>query len=344
MIGVCRASSSRKQSWPYGASITCSSTGLPSPRRAASISCDAHGGYSQSELKAISSVRAEIPSSARASDPSAVLPREIEIGQRPRRVDVRVGVEPLDERVGLVAEVALDLELRLGDRVANVVGELKSPAELVTQSLRRQIRDVADHSRHAHARARRVFGVVVVTPLPRRVAHDRVPGDRIPGHALRVQRVRAGDRHDRIDLVGVADRPLERLHSPERATGHRCEPLDPELVQERALGPDHVRDGDHREVGAIRPARGRIERRGSRGAAAPAEQVRGDDEVLVGVEGLAGADHPVPPAEALAGGAVAIVGPEAVPGALLRGRLREAGCVRVAAERVADHDHIVASG
>ena len=69
MMGVCRASSSRKQSWPYGASITWNSTGLPSARSASSISFDAAGGYSQSELNAISSVRAETPSSARASDP-----------------------------------------------------------------------------------------------------------------------------------------------------------------------------------------------------------------------------------------------------------------------------------
>ena len=69
MIGVCRASSSRKQSWPYGASITWSSTGLPSARSASSISRDPDGGYSQSELKAISSVRAVTPSSARVSEP-----------------------------------------------------------------------------------------------------------------------------------------------------------------------------------------------------------------------------------------------------------------------------------
>ena len=69
MIGVCRASSSRKQSWPYGASITWSSTGLPSPRSASSISRDPDGGYSQSELNAISSVRAVTPSSARVSEP-----------------------------------------------------------------------------------------------------------------------------------------------------------------------------------------------------------------------------------------------------------------------------------
>ena len=69
MIGVCRASSSRKQSWPYGASITWNSTGLSSASRASWISFDASGGYNQSELNAISSVRALTPASARASEP-----------------------------------------------------------------------------------------------------------------------------------------------------------------------------------------------------------------------------------------------------------------------------------
>jgi hypothetical protein len=69
MIGVCRASSSRKQSWPYGASITCDSTGLRKARSASATSRDADGGYSQSELNDISSVRARTPASARPSDP-----------------------------------------------------------------------------------------------------------------------------------------------------------------------------------------------------------------------------------------------------------------------------------
>ena len=51
-----------------------------------------------------------------------------------------------------------------------------------------------------------------------------------------LERVGARDRHDRVDLVGIADRPLERLHPAERAAGDRREPLDAELVEERALG------------------------------------------------------------------------------------------------------------
>jgi hypothetical protein len=69
MIGVCRASSSRKQSWPYGASMMWHSAGLPPERSASAIASESDGGYSQSELNAISSVRAETPSSALASDP-----------------------------------------------------------------------------------------------------------------------------------------------------------------------------------------------------------------------------------------------------------------------------------
>ena len=145
-----------------------------------------------------------------------------------------------------------------------------------------------------------------------------------------------------VDLVRVQDRPLERLHPAERAAGHGGEPLDPELVEERALGPHHVGDRDHREVGAVRPARRGVDRRRPGRPAAAAEQVRGDDEVAVGVERLAGADHPVPPAEALARVAVAIVGAEAVAAAAPAASVGVAGGVRVAAERVADEDRVVA--
>ena len=243
-----------------------------------------------------------------------------------------------------MAQVALDLELRLGDRVADVVRELQPPAELVVQRLRGQVRDVADHPGHTQAGLGRAARAVVAAALPGRIAHDRVTCDRVPGHALRVEGVRAGDRHDGIDLIGKQDRPLERLHPAERAAGYRREPLDTEFGQERPLGPHHVRDGDHGEVRSVRPACRRVGRRGSRRPAAAAEQVRGNDEETVGVERFAGADHPVPPAQRLAGRAVAILGAEPVARALLRRRLREARRVGVAAERVAHQDDVVAPG
>ncbi len=275
---------------------------------------------------------------------AAVLPREIEIGQGARRIEIGVGVEAPDERAGLVAQVALDLEFRVGDRVADVVGELQPPAKPVAHRRCGQVRDVADHPRHAHAGVGLAARAVVVATLPGRVAHDRVTRDRVPGHALRVEGVRAGDRHDGIDLIGKQDRPLERLHPAERAACHRREPLDSEYVQERALGPHHVRDRDHGEVRPVRPARRRVGRRRPCRPAAAAEQVGGDDEEAVGVERLAGADHPVPPAEALAGRAVAVLGRETVARARLGRRLGEAGRVGVAAERMAHQDDVVAPG
>ena len=142
-------------------------------------------------------------------------------------------------------------------------------------------------------------------------------------------------------LIAVLHGPLERLHAAERAAGDGGQPRDPELIQERALGPHHVGDRDDRKVGPVGPARCRVRGRRSRRAAAASEQIRADDEEPVGVERLAGADHAVPPAQAPAAAGVALVGAEAVPGALRGRRRREAGRVGVAAQRVADQNDVV---
>ena len=100
--------------------------------------------------------------------------------------------------------------------------------------------------------------------------------------------------------------------------------LMPKLVQQPALHLDHVADGDGREVAAVGLAGGGVDAAGAGGAAAAAQQVGADDEVAVGVNRLARADHDVPPA-----GIVLLV---------------VLGDVRVAADGVADQDGVVARG
>ena len=177
-----------------------------------------------------------------------------------------------------MAQVALDFELRFGDREPDVVAGLKLAAELVGERGAGQIRDVADHPCHAHPGVCSAPGGVVVAVLPAGIAQDRLSGDRVPGHALWLKGVRAGDRHDGVDLVRVQDRPLQRLHPPEGAAGHRRESLNAEGVQEGALRAHHVCDGDHRKVRTIGTAARRIDRRRSRRPATAAEQVGRDDE------------------------------------------------------------------
>ena len=96
-----------------------------------------------------------------------------------------------------------------------VRGRLQPAAELLVERLRRQVRHVADHPGHAHPGIGRAARAVVPAALPGGVAENRVPRDRVPGHALRVQGVRASDRHDGIDVIGKQDRPLEGLHPAE---------------------------------------------------------------------------------------------------------------------------------
>src|SRR4029453_8833997 len=107
--------------------------------------------------------------------------------------------------------------------------------------------------------------------------------------------------------------PLERLHASERTAGDGGQPRDPELVQQRSLGPHHVGDGDHWKIGTVGPPRSRVRRRRSGCATAAAKEIRADDEEAVRIERLAGADHSVPPAQTAPGTSIELLGAKAVP-------------------------------
>ena len=254
-------------------------------------------------------------------DQRAVLAREVEVVQRARDVEQRVGVEATGEAQPLVAQVALHLEVG-GERERVVVDVLQTAAELLLHRLVAQVGDVPDHARDAQALGRRLAAVVVAA-APVGVGHDRLPADLVEGDRHRRLTRRRGQRHAEVRAVGMRDRQLEHLHAAHRAAHGGQQLADAEVIEQQHLRVHHVPDGDDREVGAVRPARGRVLRGRPGAPAAAADDVGADDEVLVGVQSLAGTDHHVPPARALVLGGV------------------QPGDVGVSGERVGDEDGVV---
>ena len=94
------------------------------------------------------------------------------------------------------------------------------------------------------------------------------------------------------------------------------------MIDQPPLHFDDVADGDGGEVGGIAAAGGRVDGVGPGRAAAAAQDVRTNDEVAIGVDGLARANQDIPPAGVIVG---------VVP-----------GNVRIARKRMADQHGVVA--
>ena len=121
----------------------------------------------------------------------------------------------------------------------------------------------------------------------------------------------------------IARRPLQHLHAAHRAAGDREQRVDAEMVEQHRLRAHHVADGDDRKIEAPRLAGLRIGRGRPGRAHAAADHVRADDEIALGVDRLAGADHGLPPAR-------------------LAGDRMHVGDMLVAGQRVADQDGVAA--
>ena len=164
------------------------------------------------------------------------------------------------------------------------------------------------------------FGeIAAIAPVG--VGHDRLAADFVERDVLRGMFGGGGDRQGAIDALGIARRPLQDLHSAHRAAGDAKQHVDAEVVDEHRLGPNHVGDGDQRQVESIGGAGRRIGRGRPGGSHAAADDIGADDEETERVDRLARTDHRLPPA-VLAGHRVLI------------------GDVLVAGQRVADEDRI----
>ena len=159
-----------------------------------------------------------------------------------------------------------------------------------------------------------------------RVGDDGATRHLVEGNVLGVQIRRAGHHHGMAHALGIAQRPGQGLHAAQAAAQHGGEPLDAQAVQQTRLRIHPVLHRHHGKIRTIGLARGRVGVHGAGRAEAGAQIVDADDKELVGIDGLARADHVVPPAFALGLALVA------------------AGYMVGGIERMTDHDGVALVG
>ena len=211
-------------------------------------------------------------------EPPLIVGGEVETIHRPRQVEIRVGVEAVDEDDTLVAEIGIDLEVGV-ETEGRLVAVLEIPPELAMQRIVGEVSDVGGHARHGEALPRAgAFAEVAAAP-PLRIGHHRLAADLVEGDVLRRVPAAGRDRQCREDPLGIGSRPLQDLHAADRSAGDREERLDAEPVEQLRLRPHHVADGDHRQVEGVGLAGFGIDRGRAGRAHAAAEHVRADEEV-----------------------------------------------------------------
>ncbi len=166
--------------------------------------------------------------------------RQVVVVHRPAQVEIRVRVEPVDKRLGLVVEIRLHVPVRkepacpAGRKRAGGVTTRPAAAELALHRLLREIHHVAQLSRDGEA----VVGVgvaVVVTAPPVRVCRDGTAGDRVERETLRVDSGGGRNRRDTVDVVGVTLCPLQDVHPTDAPADGRVEMWDTQFVEQESL-------------------------------------------------------------------------------------------------------------
>ena len=168
-----------------------------------------------------------------------------------------------------------------------------------------------------------LFEVAPVVPV--RIGHHGLPAEFVKRDVLRRMARAAGDRQRREHPLGIGRGPLQRLHAAHRAADDAEQRVDAQTVEQHGLRAHHVRNGDDRKIQPPQFAGGGIGRRRPGRAHAAADHIGADDEVAVGVERTAGADHGLPPAG-------------------LAGHRMHVGDVLIAGQRMADQNGVGAVG
>jgi len=220
---------------------------------------------------------------------------DVEIVHRAGQIEIAVGVEPLDERRALIAQIALDLEIRI-EGESRQVAILHAPAEFPVQRRVRQISDVGGHPRDRESAMRMSALVAVAAAAPVRIGHHGLAAELVEGDVLRRVPRRAGDRQSRKDALRIGRGPLQDLHAAHRTADHAEQRVDAEAIEQHRLCAHHVRNGDDRKIEAPQFSGRGIDRGRPGRAHAAADHIGADDVVAIGIERPAGSDHGFPPA------------------------------------------------
>ena len=236
--------------------------------------------------------------------------------------EVGVGVEAGQQLAGVVVEVGLDLVAAAdGGVLLALMGPSEAGVEFGGAAVGR-VRQRPGQAQAPHG----ADGVGVVVAVEEEgVRHDGELLEVAPGELVGGGRGAGGHEHQVAYPLRVADGPFDGAVPAQGGADDQVEGIDSQGVRQARLGCDGIACGQPWEARAPGAAVG-CDGGGAGRALAPAQDVGGDDEVAVGVDGPAGADQVAPPARC------------GVAGTGL------AGHVGVAGQRMQDQDGVVVLG